>query len=218
MSPTPQARRKRATKQRILHHALLLFQEKGFENSSMNELVSRAKCSLETVYRYFDNKEDLFAAILDEWLERNLGRMDRYTADHEDLREGLIYISKIFINELFSDQDVQVRNMLMFDAVKRPELGQLYYNDFVCKGYEFVERYFRTQQEAGELRNDISVEAMSDYFTGMLITRYFFKRHFNVRKQMTPSEVNAFVKQVVDDFIKAFGSGARQEAGGPGRE
>lgn len=200
-----QEKRKEATRQRILQHALQLFQEKGFENSSMSELVSRARCSMETVYRYFDNKEDLFAAILDAWLEKNIGRMDRYTADHDDLREGLLYISRIFIDELYGDQEVQIRNMLMYESVNRPELGALYYNNFICKGNKFVENYFKAQQKAGNIRSDMGVKAVSEYFIGMLMCQYFFQRHFNVRKPLSPREATKFVNQIVEDFIKAFG-------------
>jgi len=203
--PTAQEKRKEATRQRIMHHAMQIFQERGYENSTMSELVARAKCSMETVYRYFNNKEDMFAAILDEWLERNIGRMDRYTADHDDLREGLLYISRIFIDELYGDQDVQIRNMLMYESVRRPEIGALYYNNFICKGNKFVEKYFKAQQQAGNMRSDMSVKAVSEYFIGMLMCQYFFQRHFNVRKPMSSRETSRFVNQIVDDFIKAFG-------------
>jgi AcrR family transcriptional regulator len=49
-----------------LKTALVLFGEKGFEGTTMDEISSAAGISKATLYLYFDSKEDLFAQVLHE--------------------------------------------------------------------------------------------------------------------------------------------------------
>ncbi|MEU6722695.1 TetR/AcrR family transcriptional regulator [Nonomuraea wenchangensis] len=52
-------RKKRQTRQRISEVALGLFVERGFENVTIAEVASAAEVSVNTVYNYFESKEDL---------------------------------------------------------------------------------------------------------------------------------------------------------------
>jgi AcrR family transcriptional regulator len=53
-------RKKRETRQTISDVATLLFQERGFENVSVNEIAAAANVSKMTVFNYFPRKEDLY--------------------------------------------------------------------------------------------------------------------------------------------------------------
>jgi len=57
---TPKARRTRA---RILDSSLLLFQEKGFHETSMRDIAARAGLSLGATYYHFRSKDDLVFAF-----------------------------------------------------------------------------------------------------------------------------------------------------------
>ncbi|MFC7713686.1 TetR/AcrR family transcriptional regulator [Nonomuraea recticatena] len=52
-------RKKRRTRQRISEVAIGLFVERGFENVTIAEVASAAEVSVNTVYNYFESKEDL---------------------------------------------------------------------------------------------------------------------------------------------------------------
>jgi AcrR family transcriptional regulator len=52
-------RKKRQTRQRISDTALELFVERGFEQVTISEVAAAAEVSVNTVYNYFDTKEDL---------------------------------------------------------------------------------------------------------------------------------------------------------------
>ncbi|MDP4510231.1 TetR/AcrR family transcriptional regulator [Nonomuraea turcica] len=52
-------RKKRQTRQRISEVAIGLFVERGFENVTIAEVASAAEVSVNTVYNYFESKEDL---------------------------------------------------------------------------------------------------------------------------------------------------------------
>ena len=54
----------RRHRQEILQAALKLFSEKGFHNVSMNEIAQKAEFAVGTMYKFFENKEDLYKALV----------------------------------------------------------------------------------------------------------------------------------------------------------
>jgi AcrR family transcriptional regulator len=63
---------KEARRQEILDAALAAFSEKGFDKTSMDDVVRASGLSKGTLYWYFDNKQSLFAALV----ERMFKEMD----------------------------------------------------------------------------------------------------------------------------------------------
>ncbi|MGC8579453.1 MAG: TetR/AcrR family transcriptional regulator [bacterium] len=51
-------------KQKILEHALKLINEEGFEGFSMRKLASKLGVKATTIYNYYENKDELYLAIL----------------------------------------------------------------------------------------------------------------------------------------------------------
>jgi len=55
-------------RQEILEAAMTLFSQKGFERTTVDEIASSANVGKGTVYLYFDNKEQIFLAIIEKGL------------------------------------------------------------------------------------------------------------------------------------------------------
>lgn len=60
----------RMHRQEILQAALELFSEKGFHNVSMNEIAKKAEFAVGTMYKFFENKEDLYKALVLEQADK----------------------------------------------------------------------------------------------------------------------------------------------------
>lgn len=84
----------------IQEHALDLFDERGFDAVTIEEIAGAAEVSASTVYRYFDTKEGLivsddFDALSQQALHDLLGRCDpvdtarRIVADYESAAGGI---------------------------------------------------------------------------------------------------------------------------------
>jgi AcrR family transcriptional regulator len=67
---TPRTARGEKTMRKILDAALAEFGERGFSESSIVSITSRAKVALGTFYTYFDSKEALFAALVKDMSAR----------------------------------------------------------------------------------------------------------------------------------------------------
>jgi AcrR family transcriptional regulator len=62
----PRTARGEKTMRKILDAAIAEFGERGFSESSIVSITSRAKVALGTFYTYFDSKESLFAALVED--------------------------------------------------------------------------------------------------------------------------------------------------------
>lgn len=79
LEPLTPERRRQMTRQHLLVAAAQVFSERGFHGASLDEVAARAGFSKGAVYSNFQNKEDLFFAVL-EWI---------YSRAMESLKETL---------------------------------------------------------------------------------------------------------------------------------
>ncbi|MBW2037909.1 MAG: TetR/AcrR family transcriptional regulator [Deltaproteobacteria bacterium] len=57
-------------RQEILDAGLALFSEKGFHNVSMHEIAKKSEFAIGTLYKFFENKEDLYKALVLEQADK----------------------------------------------------------------------------------------------------------------------------------------------------
>jgi Transcriptional regulator len=69
-------RRKEKKIQQIYQASLQLFSKYGFQKVSVNEIAQTAQVSPATIYNYFGTKEQLYAEMLMNWMDKQLGQYD----------------------------------------------------------------------------------------------------------------------------------------------
>jgi len=84
------------TKHKILESALILFAEKGFKGTSINDIAKLAGISKGLAYNYFKNKNELLVAVFGLLTEK-MGELYVLTEKETDPRKKL----KIVINQTF---------------------------------------------------------------------------------------------------------------------
>ena len=97
--PSLRERKKLETKQRILGAAVSLFQERGFDNTSFEEVAEEANVSRATVFNYFPSKRDLLRGIAIEELEKLQQVAESELADVQ----GAIAKIRLVMGQLVSD-------------------------------------------------------------------------------------------------------------------
>ena len=68
--PSRREREKLRQRREILAAALSLFSEKGYHNVAMQEIAEAAEFAIGTLYKFFQNKEDLYKALVMEQADR----------------------------------------------------------------------------------------------------------------------------------------------------
>lgn len=61
-----------------------LFTEKGFHQTSLDDIVSRLNMGKGTFYAFFEGKEDLLFAVIDEAIDELIDHMDNLVGDEQD--------------------------------------------------------------------------------------------------------------------------------------
>jgi AcrR family transcriptional regulator len=64
--PQRRERKKRATRDALVHAALTLFNEKGYERTAVREITDAVDISERTFFRYFASKEDLALSFIQD--------------------------------------------------------------------------------------------------------------------------------------------------------
>ena len=68
------------TRQLMVDVARQLFAQKGFENTTMNDIALASGRGRRTLYTYFKNKEEVYYAVIEGELERLSDKMDEVAA------------------------------------------------------------------------------------------------------------------------------------------
>lgn len=76
-------------REQIAAVAAQLFAERGFDDTSIDDIVKRVGGSKTTIYAYFGSKEGLLRGVLDFDLSNWIGNMSDTLLAEEDLKQGL---------------------------------------------------------------------------------------------------------------------------------
>jgi AcrR family transcriptional regulator len=74
--PNRRERKKAATRARIIEEAILLFQRRGYQATTIEDITEAADVAPRTFYSYFDAKVDVAMAQFEEWSERHIAAME----------------------------------------------------------------------------------------------------------------------------------------------
>ncbi len=91
-------------RQEILATALDLFSQKGYHNVSMHEIAAKAEFAIGTLYKFFQNKEDLYKTLVlercDDFAAGLCRAMEQSDDEVEKLRHYVRFRSDRFRNNL----------------------------------------------------------------------------------------------------------------------
>ena len=149
----PRQRRKEARPAELTAAALGLFVEKGFAGTRLDDVAARAGVSKGTLYLYFDSKEALFKAVIQEGivpiLEDGAGLVESFGGTSSDLLRALIgnWWQRIGETPLAG-----VPKLMISEAGNFPELANYYYDTVIMRGRDLMRRTLQRGIAAGEFR------------------------------------------------------------------
>jgi AcrR family transcriptional regulator len=85
-------------RQEIIRIASNLFEELGYERTSMSTIAARLGGSKATLYGYFKSKEDLLRAVLDRDVSEEADRLMHEFLSEKDLRSGLVRLGISYLS------------------------------------------------------------------------------------------------------------------------
>ena len=111
------------TRLRLLEAAADCFAQGGYDATSLQEIVQRAGVAKGTLFYHFANKEQLFQALLDRWMEVLEGQLRQAISVSGSLPEGLARLDAL-AEEVCRDASGRFQLLLQFwaQAMRDPKV------------------------------------------------------------------------------------------------
>jgi len=149
--PVRWQRRKEARPGEIIDAALELFCEKGFAGTRMDDVARHAGVTKGTVYLYFENKEALFYALVNEMVVPQVERAENMIANHTGSASALIEILiKQWHENIIKTKLSGVPKLIISESGNFPELAKFYIKNVIQRGRRMMARVIEKGIERGE--------------------------------------------------------------------
>ena len=138
----------------ILRVAVSLFSNRGFRGTTTKEIAQAAGVSEAMVFRHFATKEELYAAILDHKACAGSGSFEPevMAADAIKRKDDRGVFESLALGALnHHDDDPEFQRLLLYSALEKHKLAEMFFDNFVRKVYEFLGTYIRERQREGAL-------------------------------------------------------------------
>ena len=194
-----------ARREAILDVASDVFLEEGYANASMSTIAARVGGSKGTLYNYFKNKEQLFAAYVVRHCAWQRDAMFEISSELGDIREALIKVGRSYLSIVLSDFSMANFRVIVAEAQRTPEIGLAFYEAGPKSGAQLLGASLQRAIDAGQLKLDDPVHA-AQQFVGLCQNRMLKARLCNAMAAPTPEEIDREVLPAVNMFLAAYGT------------
>lgn len=193
----PELDNKRST---ILRAALLMFGEKGFDGASMDMIARQIGYSKATLYQYFENKEELFSAVMKETPFHFNFTTIKPEIDSSDLKSAIEKIGIAYMSIFDTPERIAFTRTIIRDSNKHPEISNMYHKNGIGYVAQCVADYLEKFKE--QLRPDIDLYLAAKTYVGSLFAfAVQYKIIIGVDRQYTDEEI---VKISSDIFLRGI--------------
>ena len=156
------------SKDKISLAALKVFLQKGYDATSMSDVVTESKITKGGIYHHFKNKEELFIEAIDYLFERfeefERSMYSEFTNLKQILQTYFGSLSKIseFIGAMTGSESIDINNfyMLMTNAfIKFPQIREKH-STLHIKNQEILVEIIKKAQQEGQIKDNIDCETL----------------------------------------------------------
>lgn len=186
---------------KIMEAAKAEFLENGFRDASMDRIAKGADVSKRTLYKYFESKETLFLAIIDQLWTRINANVDVRYQDDIDVRAQLTALGQAKGRILTDPQIMATSRLVVSEIIRSPHLAEETQTkmDYRCT---FIDLMSAAAKD-GKLKIEDPEEA-ADEFIGLLKSKAFWPVIFGAPVIEQP-EMDRIVDNTVEMIMRRYG-------------
>lgn len=149
-------------KKQILDAALDVVVNKGYSNSTMEDIVRRSHLSKGAIYWYYKSKKEIFLSLVNHWVNNFGATLNHIVEENQSASEQLSELFNFFLTAYEQNPKVFRAELEFWSLSSRdPSFHaktQKVYNELL----ELVEGIVRAGVQSGEFKNlDVDVAALS---------------------------------------------------------
>ena len=167
------------TRERILSAAMTVFGQKGWQKTSLDEVAMVAGMTKGAIYWHFRNKNDLFFALLDARLQKDISPVQNeiqqasLMAQQGDAMQAVIFLFSQAWERHATDKQWLRLYLEVMSQANEPEIGQRL-QKLYSHIWQLSAQFIRVMQEGGLTRADINPDHLAKLwcavFDGVMAT------------------------------------------------
>jgi AcrR family transcriptional regulator len=200
------ARRKDARPQELLAAALDLFVERGYAATRLEDVAACAGVSKGTLYLYFDNKEELFKAVVRENMVPVLGEAESILDNYEGSTVNLFRELVMGWWQRIGDTKLSgITKLMVAESSNFPEVAKFYHDEVISRGNAMIMRMIERGIARGEFR-PVDVKQTMNVICAPMLMLMMWKHSFTACRAEPLAPEN-----YLDSFIDLFLHGLLSE-------
>ena len=193
---------KNSKKDAILKAAKQLFIANGFNETSMLNIATTANVSKQTIYTYFQNKENLFQELMENICAQIKCPMDDDKIFNLPAEKALNTIGVNLLTLLTSKQGIEIFRLVISESTNNPQLAKIFYQNGPAKNHTKLAKYLNSLNKL-EKFNIQNPSQAADYFIAIIQGKFHLQALLNI-KQPSEKEIANHVKNSVCGFINYY--------------
>ncbi|MCW3834667.1 TetR/AcrR family transcriptional regulator [Sphingomonas canadensis] len=183
-----------------------LFEELGFERTTMSLISKRVGGSKATLYGYFRSKEELLLAVLEYDIAEQADALLEQFLGAEDLRDGLIVLGTGYLERRLASRPIANIRMVA-NQPAGSGIGKTFYEALLRPGWRRLADRFALLMDQGSLRRaDPWIAAM--HWKGLVEWDMPDRLLLGAIDAGDPEEIRMAVVTGTDAFLRLYGAAA----------
>jgi len=207
-------------REQILRVAVSLFSNNGFRGTTTKEIAQAAGVSEAMVFRHFATKEELYAAILDHKACKGSGSFEpeQMAAEAIKRKDDRGVFESLALGALnHHEQDPEFQRLLLYSALEKHKLAQMFFDGFVRKVYDFLGGYIRERQREGALL-EMDPAIVVRGFIGMVMHHSLNNNLWDPKHRLLNISNEAAAKHFTDILLNGIATPSAKRSGKRARQ
>jgi AcrR family transcriptional regulator len=187
----------------MLRTAADLFLEKGYEQTSVDEVIQHAGGSKTHIYREFGGKEGLFLAVVQYLCAEVQQPIATLDVSGLPFEAGLRQLSQALVRMLLAKRHLALQRLVFAEASRFQKTGEIWFAGGPEVTHGIFSRLFAQAMKAGLLRRgdpDLIARLYCDMLSGHILNRAWL----GIGERPSPVVVKRTIDAAIDLFLNGY--------------
>jgi AcrR family transcriptional regulator len=172
MPPIVSEEYKEKKRQEILQSALACFAKKGFESSTVDDIVAHSGMSKGAIYNYFKSKDEIYLGLMEIQTSESRFKFTKAIAERKTALEKLDYMFEAYLDNDPNDEENKDLALVHFEfrlySSRKSELKTSLTERYKAFFVVLIAGIIQEGQTSGEFDSSIEPDIYADIFWAMV--------------------------------------------------